>query len=122
TTYRVFDWNRVDQNGKSRQLHIDEALECIDFTDVAPKLVEPKGELLVRHEIFEIQKWNLDAPREVTPRGQFTIVCCLSGKLSCADVDLAPGEFFFLTASLRNRQLHSRAEETTLLRVTIPEL
>jgi mannose-6-phosphate isomerase len=120
TTYRVFDWNRVDQNGKPRQLHVNEALECIDFTDVAPKLVEPKGELLVRHELFEIQKWNLDAPREVTPRGQFAIVCCLSGKLSCADVDLAPGEFFFLPASLQNRQLHPRAEETTLLRVTIP--
>jgi mannose-6-phosphate isomerase len=122
TTYRVFDWSRVDQNGKPRQVHIDEALECIDFTDVAPKLVEPKGELLVRHELFETQKWNLDAPREVTPCGQFAIVCCLSGKLSCADIDLAPGEFFFLPASLQNRQLHPRAEETTLLRVTIPKL
>jgi mannose-6-phosphate isomerase len=120
TTYRVFDWNRVDQNGKPRQLHVDEALECIDFTDVAPKLVEPKGELLVRHELFEIQKWNLDAPREVTPRGQFAIVCCLSGKLSCADVDLAPGEFFFLPASLQDRELKPLSERTSLLRVTIP--
>jgi mannose-6-phosphate isomerase len=122
TTYRVFDWNRVDQNGKPRQLHVDEALECIDFTDVAPKLVEPKGELLVRHELFEIQKWNLDAPREVTPRGQFAIVCCLSGKVSCADVDLAPGEFFFLPASVQNRRLHPRADGTAALGVTIPKL
>jgi len=122
TTYRVFDWNRVDENGKPRQLHVDQALQCIDFTDVAPKLVQPKGELLVRHELFEIQKWNLDAPREVTRRGQFAIVCCLSGKLNCADVDLAPGEFFLLPASLQNRQLQLRAEETTLLRVTIPKL
>lgn len=122
TTYRVFDWNRVDQNGKPRQLHVDEALECIDFTDVAPKLVEPKGEPLVRHELFEIQKWNLDAPREVTPRGQFAIVCCLSGKVSCADVDLAPGEFFFLPASVQNRRLHPRADGTAALGVTIPKL
>src|SRR5207244_8738626 len=36
TTYRVFDWNRVDQlTGKPRQLDVDQALECIDFTDVA---------------------------------------------------------------------------------------
>ena len=27
TTYRVFDWNRVDQNGKGRELHVDQALE-----------------------------------------------------------------------------------------------
>jgi len=46
TTYRVFDWNRIDQaTGKPRQLHVDEALECIDYDDVAPKLIEPKGEL-----------------------------------------------------------------------------
>src|ERR1700730_3016605 len=121
TTYRVFDWNRIDQStGKPRQLHVDQALESIDFNDVAPKLIEPKGELLVKHELFELQKWNLDSPREVTPRGQFAIVCCLTGSVSCADVDLRPGEFFLVPASLQDRQLHSRADRTSLLRITIP--
>jgi mannose-6-phosphate isomerase len=121
TTYRVFDWNRVDEKtGKPRELHVDQALESIDFSDVAPKIVEPKGELLVKHELFELQKWNLDSPREVTPRGQFAIVCCLTGSLSCADVDLRPGEFFLVPASLQDRQLHPRADGTSLLRVTIP--
>jgi len=31
TTYRIYDWNRKDASGKSRQLHITEALEAIDF-------------------------------------------------------------------------------------------
>lgn len=31
TTYRVYDWNRVDLNGKSRELHIDKALDVINF-------------------------------------------------------------------------------------------
>jgi mannose-6-phosphate isomerase len=120
TTYRVFDWNRIDKSGKTRQLHVDQALQCIDFDDVAPKLIEPKGELLVKHELFEIQKWRLDAPREVTPRGQFAIVCCLTGSLRCANVDLAPGEFFLVPASLQDRQLKPGADGTGLLRVTIP--
>jgi mannose-6-phosphate isomerase len=121
TTYRVFDWNRVDQStGKLRQLHVDQALESIDFSDVAPKRIEPKGELLVQHELFELQKWKLNSPREVTPRGQFAIVCCLTGSVSCADVDLRPGEFFLVPASLQDRQLQPRAEDTMLLRVTIP--
>src|SRR4029453_17011243 len=34
TTYRVFDWNRVDDQGRPRQLHVDQALQCIDFNDV----------------------------------------------------------------------------------------
>ena len=120
TTYRVFDWNRVDQTGKARQLHVDQALQCIDFDDVAPELIEPKGELLIKHKLFEIQKWNLDHPREVAPPGQFAIVCCLIGSVRCADVDLAPGEFFLVPASLQDRQVKPRADGTTLLRVTIP--
>src|SRR6266404_1518991 len=93
TTYRVFDWNRLDENGKGRELHVDQALECIDFDDVAPQLVEPKGELLIKDHLFEIQKWNLDAPRELGSTSQFAIVCCLTGSARCADVDLAPGKF-----------------------------
>jgi mannose-6-phosphate isomerase len=122
TTYRVFDWNRVDDKGKQRQLHIDQALQCIDFDDVAPKLVEPQGELLLRNDLFEVQKWNLDSPREIAARERFAIACCLTGSLRCADVDLTPGEFFLIPAQLENRQLHSRTEGTTLLRITIPKL
>src|SRR6266478_8831829 len=89
TTYRVFDWNRVDETGKTRQLHVDQGLQCIDFNDVEPKLIDPKSELLVRHELFEIHKWDLDSPREIAPQGQFAIVCCLAGSIGCADADLA---------------------------------
>jgi mannose-6-phosphate isomerase len=121
TTYRVFDWNRVEQStGKPRTLHVDQALECIDYDDAAPKLIEPKGELLVRDRLFEIQKWKLDSSREIAPPGQFAIVCCLTGSLGCADVDLRPGEFCLVPASLQDRQIKSRGEGTTLLRITIP--
>jgi len=120
STYRVFDWNRVDEKGEPRELHVDQALQCIDFNDVEPKLIEPQGELLVRHKLFEVQKWRLDGPREIVRRGQFAIVYCISGKLQCAEVDLAQGGFFLVPASLQDRQLHPRSEGTTLLRVTIP--
>ncbi len=30
-TYRLFDYNRVDGNGKQRELHIEKALESIDY-------------------------------------------------------------------------------------------
>src|SRR5437870_1795892 len=40
TTYRVFDWNRTDVNGKPRQLHTKHALQCIDFNDVTTKSIE----------------------------------------------------------------------------------
>src|SRR4029077_10257872 len=120
TVYRVFDWNRVDDKGKPRQLHIEQALQCTDFNDVAPKLIEQKGELLVRDQLFEIQRWNLDRPREVAPLGQFAIVCCVTGKLNCAESDLTPGRFFLVPARLHDRELKPLDAQTTLLRVTIP--
>ena len=61
TTYRVFDWNRFDDKGKARQLHIEQALNASTSTMFDPQLVEPKGEFLVRHELFEVQKWNLNS-------------------------------------------------------------
>ena len=119
TTYRVFDWNRLDDKGKPRQLHIKEALQCIDFNDVAPKLVALQDELLVRHKLFEIQRWNLNSPRESAPLEQFAVVCCVTGQLACANVDFAPGEFFLVPAQLEERQLKPLKAQTTLLRVTI---
>lgn len=37
-TYRVYDWNRVGQNGKPRPLHVDQAMEVINFQQVEPAL------------------------------------------------------------------------------------
>src|SRR5437899_9378850 len=122
TTYRVFDWNRVDDKGKQRQLHIDQALQCIDFEDVQPKLIQSEGELLISHSLFEIRKWTLDGRREVAPLGQFAIICCLTGSLSCASVELAPGEIFLVAAYMESRQLKSTASPTSLLRVTVTQL
>jgi mannose-6-phosphate isomerase len=120
TTYRVFDWNRVDDKGKPRQLHVDQALQCIDFNDVGPRLIESEGELLIHHELFEIRKWTLDSAREITPLGQFAIFCCLTGSIQCADVGLAPGEFLLVPAQLPDRRIEPVKERTSLLRVTIP--
>ena len=121
TTYRTFDWNRIDPvTGRKRDLHIEQAIQCIDFEDVQPNLIESKGELLISDNLFEIRKWNLVKAREAAPLGQCAIVCCLTGNLSCADAKLAPGEFFLVPAHLADRQLKPVEPETSLLRVTIP--
>ena len=121
TTYRVYDWDRMDDNGKPRQLHVEQALKSIDFGDVAPSLIASQSEVLVHHQLFEIRKWSLDAPRDIGSAGEFVIVCCLTGAIRCADVDLRPGEFFLVPASMKDRQVQPRAGATTLLRITIPK-
>lgn len=36
TTYRVFDWNRVDDSGRPRELHVEQAMTCIHFGEPPP--------------------------------------------------------------------------------------
>ena len=121
TTYRVYDWDRVGKGGASRKMHIAEALQCIDFSDREPSLLKPKGELLAKHETFEIEKWSLSNEREIAPRGTFAIVVCLTGGVECAGLQFKPGDFFLVPAQLENRTLRPRDENVSLLRVTIPK-
>jgi mannose-6-phosphate isomerase len=119
TTYRVFDWNRLDAEGNPRQLHLAESMRAIDFDDHEPELVTPAGESLLRDPLFNIDKWTLDEPREAAAPGSFAILACLTGELTCAGSRLRPGGFLLLPASLANRRIEPAAAETSLLRVTI---
>ena len=123
TTYRVFDWNRTDPaTGTKRDLHIQQAIQCINFEDVQPQLIQPQGDLLISDRSFEIRKWNLDEAREAAPPGQFTVVYCLTGNLSCAEASLRPGEMFLVPAHSKDRQLKPLVRDTSLLRLTIPKI
>ena len=121
TTYRVFDWNRRDDSGRPRELHIEQAMRAIDFADYEPALVAKKGEELVRYRSFQIEKWNLESERPVSSRGKFAIVGCLAGEILCAGTAIHPGEFLLLPACLEDRRLIPRAPGSALLRVTIPD-
>ncbi|MHB1393428.1 MAG: type I phosphomannose isomerase catalytic subunit [Clostridia bacterium] len=37
-TYRIYDWNRKDMQGKSRELHIDKAVEVINYSSELPQI------------------------------------------------------------------------------------
>ncbi|MBB3207431.1 mannose-6-phosphate isomerase [Rhodopirellula rubra] len=46
TTFRLYDWNRVDANGNGRELHIEQSIEVTDFErgPVAPLRADPETE------------------------------------------------------------------------------
>lgn len=51
TTFRVYDWDRVDDSGQSRELHVEQALETIDFSHEA---LDPAYQLSRCREHFEL--------------------------------------------------------------------
>ncbi len=41
TTYRIYDWGRVDAQGKPRQLHVDKASQVLDYHRETRGLIRP---------------------------------------------------------------------------------
>ena len=61
TTYRVYDWGRVDLDNKPRKLHINESLQSINFKDIKPQLIKNNNDIkqmvLASCENFRITKF-----------------------------------------------------------------
>ncbi|HEX4631370.1 MAG TPA: mannose-6-phosphate isomerase, partial [Chthoniobacterales bacterium] len=121
TTYRIYDWDRTKKGRAARQMHITEAMQCVDFEDVEPGLLPSKGESLVSNELFMIEKWILSREREIAASGQFAIVVCVSGTVECAGREFTPGDFFLVTAQQQERVVRPGSAETALLKITLPQ-
>lgn len=66
TTFRLFDWNRVDAAGRGRELHVDQAIAVTDFSrgPVDPQHPHPDAdglETLVRCDKFILRRAILQA-------------------------------------------------------------
>lgn len=86
-TFRIFDWNRVDDEGNPRELHTAEALEAIDFDlNLGTFKVDYKPELnktipLVHSEYFNTNLIEFDQvlTKSFAQIDSFVIYMCLEG-------------------------------------------
>ncbi len=113
TTYRVFDWNRTEENGKARALHTDAALRSIDFS--LETVAADNGPVAAQNH-FLMEKLVRDG--EFAPPGRFAIGFVARGAVACAGETFATGELFLLPADANDRRVE--LHEADLLRVTIP--
>jgi mannose-6-phosphate isomerase len=119
TTYRVFDWNRMGLDGQPRALHVEQSLECIDFTDTAPGMGTANGSLLVDCPHFIVERIQLvaDTSMKLGRAGEFCLLTLISGDAALNGEPLQPGEFLLLPACLTARERGLRTEKgATLLK------
>ena len=94
TTYRVFDWNRVDETGKARPLHIEEALESIHFDASGDNLSVTTIGRLVDCEYFKIDKGHQTANCEMLlSPGEMKTLIILTGLGTILGTDGTSVEF-----------------------------
>ncbi len=98
TTYRVFDWNRLGLDGKPRELHVEESLASIDFSDFEPGMDVPVGAVIAECEHFRVEKLLLGEGESTGNReaGRFSIFSVVEGEVACADAKFGKGDFFLM--------------------------
>lgn len=86
-TYRIFDWNRTDENGNSRELHTDLAIEAINLKTGGGKGASPEFMLnetfrLVSNRWFttNILSFNTFITKDYNLIDSFVIFMCVSGE------------------------------------------
>jgi mannose-6-phosphate isomerase len=123
TTYRVFDWNRLDETGQARQLHIKEALESINFNAADIPLPITTVGRLVDCEYFKIDKGHQAKSCEMllSPgRMKTLIILTSSGTILGADgnyVEFKAGDCILAPAAYEGAMQF--ADDTQYLTVTL---
>lgn len=94
TTYRVFDWNRVDATGRGRPLHINQALESIHFDPSGDNLSVTTTGRLVDCRYFKIdKKCQKKGDRVTFSSGKMATLIILSGQGIISDDDQSQTSF-----------------------------
>jgi mannose-6-phosphate isomerase len=133
-TYRVYDYGRVDANGKPRELHIEKALEVTKFGNRAGGKVTPvplpaagaRRSLLVACKFFATERWECVEKTEIrVDATRFELVVILQGSGSVSWPDSAAryhqGECWLVPASQGRIWIQPEAP-TSLIRTYVPDI
>ncbi|MCI6704845.1 MAG: type I phosphomannose isomerase catalytic subunit [Bulleidia sp.] len=127
-TYRLYDYNRIDKNGKKRDLHIQKALNVARLT----KAIEPSqpmrvlkyeqgkaSELLCRSKYFEVYRMIINTERRQTVTYStddlsFKVLLCVQG---CGTISYGnesmpfyKGDCIFVPANSKLLTIHGQAQ------------
>lgn len=85
-TYRIFDWNRTNDKGESRELHTDLAIDAIDFNKPTIDkenitIEENRSSVLVKTPFFTTNMLKLDSTveKDYYKTDSFVVYMCTEG-------------------------------------------
>ena len=100
TTYRVYDYDRQDDDGKLRELHLEKAIEVTTVPHVrervTPLRYEENGAQIttfIQSSFFSVYKWEVDKKASFTITDNYMLCSVVKG----AGVLICNGESYLLT-------------------------
>src|SRR5690606_26897754 len=85
-TYRIYDYNRIDKDGKKRELNTDLALQAIDFNQIEKiktpyDSTENKFNELIQTHYFSTEIFNGNGEIQIKENDEMRIYICTEGKI-----------------------------------------
>ena len=129
-TYRVWDWDRLDNSGKKRELHVQKSLDVIEFEthknqlsyfNFKSNLFESNGvQMIVEHTDFKLSIGTLIKNQKliytISNKQRFASVLTLTGDLTINGIHIPLMSSALI--DLENQiSLESRSEKTTFILV-----
>ncbi|MBE7174878.1 MAG: class I mannose-6-phosphate isomerase [Mucilaginibacter polytrichastri] len=118
-TYRIYDFDRVDEKGNKRELHVEEALDAIDYTEYPEyktKYTAKENEAvkLVECPYFttNLLEYTQSIERDYSDLDSFVIHVCVEGSYELRSgnekIEVDMGDCVLIPASDKNVQLNTR--------------
>ncbi len=128
-TFRLYDWNRLGTDGQPRPLHVQQALDVIDYQrgPINPQRPQPTDRRYVSRlaecDKFVLDRWEFDEPHPIGGDDRFHLISVLHGAIEVAGDPthrpLNAGQTMLLPAEADRIQLVPDGS-TTLLDIYLP--
>jgi len=126
-TYRVYDWDRVDDDGNERELHNDLAIDAFDFNmpddfRVAYSKTENQSNQMVSCPYFKTSYLEVTTTiKKENNKDSFFIYICVEGSATITynehSENIKKGETILVPASIKYYEINSK--KATLLEVYV---
>ncbi|MDE6695438.1 MAG: mannose-6-phosphate isomerase [Muribaculaceae bacterium] len=113
-TYRIYDYDRRDAQGNTRELHTELAMDAIDYTYYDDYKSTPADSNLADVEIarcdhFAVNRILLDGELQLQfSDSSFTVVMCLDGEVNVEEMKIKKGETVLVPAALTSFRLNGK--------------
>lgn len=99
-TYRIYDFNRVDKNGKKRELHLTKALDVINFNKLDISSIDLTNNDEIRTKYFNVILSNLnkDESKEYLYSNSFALATIIDGEGFINDKKVSKFKSYFIKA------------------------
>ncbi|MDX1283686.1 MAG: type I phosphomannose isomerase catalytic subunit, partial [Draconibacterium sp.] len=129
-TYRIFDYNRTDDQGNQRELHTELALDAIDYSYASEYKSKYSVELNQSSKIVScpyfttnVLEFDKEIDKDYNNLDSFVIYMTLEGDFEIifedGNVTVEKGETILIPASLESVQLKPKSGKTKILEVYI---